>query len=109
MCIALIGSIGRSEWSWREAAARAGFDLWMSRGPEVSVATAIRELEALVIMSDGVSREGIKGAMKIAEDKGIPALCVSCEGAVLCGVVSGAGGRTSCLCRADKDLQPARL
>ena len=84
MCIALVGNAGDLELDWREAVTRAGLGLWIVREGQVSVASCIEGLEALVIMTDGVSCQEKEEALRIAKERGIPALCVNCEGAVLC-------------------------
>lgn len=75
MCIALVGNAGGLELRWKEALTRAGLDLWVVGGQET-----------LVILANGVSCQEKEEALSIAQERGIPALCINCEGAVLCSI-----------------------
>jgi hypothetical protein len=88
MCVALIGATDRLNSSFRESAARVGFDLWFLNGPDLDMASRIEGLDALVIMTDQVSPRVKEDAMKVARTMCIPAFCTTCEGAALCGISS---------------------
>jgi hypothetical protein len=86
MCVALIGGKDGLNSGFRDSAARAGFDLWFLDGAKVSLASRIEHLDALVILAGQVSPRVKEQVLNIAEAKGIPAYCASCEGSALCGI-----------------------
>lgn len=84
MCIAVVGNEDAAGKDWRAAAAHAGFDLRMVHPPLISAISNMDEIDALVIMSEGISGEEQEQAVQIAASKGIPSLCARCEGAMFC-------------------------
>jgi len=86
MCIALIGAPEGVGSSFRESAARAGFDLWFLDAADAEMAARIEHLDALVIVDGKVSRRVKEESLNIAKAHCIPAYCTSCEGSALCGV-----------------------
>lgn len=92
MCTAMVGNAGGLELRWKEALTRKGLDLWFVGGQET-----------LVILADGVSCQEKEEALSIAQERGIPALCVNCEGAVLCRIMPVRDG-TFCRSRADETV-----
>ena len=92
MSIALPGSAGELEW--REAMTRAGLDLWIGKEGQVGGAPRSEGLETLGIMADGVS---CHEALRIAQERGTPALCVNCEGAALCRTMPDVRDNACCL------------
>jgi hypothetical protein len=86
MCIALIGAPESVSSSFRESAARAGFDLWFINPAEVGMAARIGNLDALVMVDGKVSHRVKEETLEIAKARCLPAFCVSCEGSALCGI-----------------------
>jgi hypothetical protein len=86
MCIAVVGNEETLDWDWMAAAARAGFDLRMVHPPLVSLIADMEGVDALMILSEGVSNEIQEQAVRIAASKGIPSMCATCEAAQFCRV-----------------------
>jgi hypothetical protein len=86
MCVALIGAPEGVSSSFRESAARAGFDLWFLPAAEAGMAARIEHLDALVNVDGKVSQRVKEESMTIAKAHCIPAFCASCEGSALCGI-----------------------
>ena len=86
MCVAVIGAPEGVSGSFRESAARAGFDLWFLDAAEAGMAARIEHLDALVIVDGKVSHRVKEETMNIAKACCIPVFCVSCEGSALCGI-----------------------
>ncbi|SNB45507.1 DUF2325 domain-containing protein [Geobacter sp. DSM 9736] len=95
MCVALIGKLDGNEWSCREAACRAGFEVWLLSGQEINIASKIRGLDAMVIFTDKISPEELDEAVNIAKEKNIPAICTGCEGGPLFGITKDSSRLTS--------------
>jgi hypothetical protein len=86
MCVAVIGAPEGVSGSFRESAARAGFDLWFLAAADPGMAARIEHLDALVIVDGKVSHRVKEETMNIAKACCIPVFCVSCEGSALCGI-----------------------
>ncbi|MCL0037677.1 DUF2325 domain-containing protein [Thermodesulfovibrionales bacterium] len=72
MCIALIGGMCRLERQYINEAEKFGFGLKVFTKPETGLKGKVKNVDAMVIITNKVSHRTKKDAMTIAKDRKIP-------------------------------------
>lgn len=72
MCVALIGGMDRLERNYIDEAQKYGVSLKVFTKPETSLASKIRNMDAVVIFTNKVSHKAKKEVMNVAKSKNIP-------------------------------------
>ncbi|WP_298433584.1 DUF2325 domain-containing protein [Geobacter sp.] len=72
MCIALIGGMDRLEKHYMEEAERCGVDLKVFTRSQVNIGPKLKNVDAIVILTNKVSHNVKKQAMSTAKANGIP-------------------------------------